>query len=500
MIPEELKVFADQKWRLNNLYKIINAQGREVQFVMNDAQEHLYDNKHTINAILKARQLGFSTFVDIYFLDCCLFIPNTSAGIIAQGLTEAEDLFRNKVRYAYDRIPDFLKEKLQALQNSARRLEFSNGSSITVGTSLRGGTMQKLHVSEYGKIAARYPEKAREIKTGALNTVHVGQEIFIESTAEGQQGEFYEIIQTAKKLKQLNAKLTPIDPKLHFFPWYDNKGYQLPNDVDNVIITREDADYFARIGVELSPAQKAWYVKKKEQQGEYMKREYPSTPDEAFEQSMEGAIYIKEMTHLRQNKRIGYFPHEPSQRVYTFWDLGKGSDYTAIWFFQHIGNEYRFIDYHESSNNGWSFYAQLLNSKPYVYAEHLLPHDGETTTAGKVMSNPKNDLLELGIRPIKIITRTKSVWDDIKGDCRAFLMRASFDETNCAVGIKHLDNYRKEWDDSRGCWKDKPRHDESSHCADAFRTGAMGFVGRIQELSNYDYAPSFAIAQDDYLD
>ena len=79
-------------------------------------------------------------------------------------------------------------------------------------------------------------------------------------------------------------------------------------------------------------------------------------------------------------------------------------------------------------------------------------------------------------------------------------MRASFDETNCAVGIKHLDNYRKEWDDSRGCWKDKPRHDESSHCADAFRTGAMGFVGRIQELSNYDYAPSFAIAQDDYLD
>ena len=51
-----------------------------------------------------------------------------------------------------------------------------------------------------------------------------------------------------------------------------------------------------------------------------------------------------------------------------------------------------------------------------------------------------------------------------------------------------------------GCWKDKPRHDESSHCADAFRTGGDGFVGRIQELSNYDYAPSFATAQDDYLD
>ena len=492
MLKPEHEVYTDQRWRLNNLYKIVDKEGQEITFEMNAAQEHFYANKHYYNVILKARQLGFSTFILIYILDCCLFQPNTSAGVIAQGLTEAEDLFRNKVKYAYDRFPDFLKEKITSQTNSARKLEFSNGSSITVGTSLRGGTFQKLHISEYGKIAARYPEKALEIKTGALNTVHAGQEIFVESTAEGQQGEFYAIVQIAQKLERRGAELSPLDPKLLFYPWHMDVNYVLPEAIDSAIITGDMEKYFNGLPVDLTPAQKSWYVKKYEQLDDYMKREFPSTPDEAFEQSMEGAIYQKQMMLVREKGQIGHYPHEPSKKVYTFWDLGKGRDYTSIWFFQHIGNEYRFIDYHESFNEGWNFYAKLLQAKPYVYEEHLLPHDGETTTAGKEMSNPKRDLQTLGVQPIRIIPRTKSVWHDIKGECRSFLTRCSFHEKTCHIGIKHLDNYRREWDDRLAVWKDKPRHDEASHGSDAFRTGAMGFKGRMQEIYYYDDAPQVA--------
>ena len=69
----------------------------------------------------------------------------------------------------------------------------SNNSSIRVGTSLRSGTLQYLHISEYGKLCAQFPEKAREVRTGALNTVQAGQVVFIESTAEGQEGHFFDL-------------------------------------------------------------------------------------------------------------------------------------------------------------------------------------------------------------------------------------------------------------------------------------------------------------------
>lgn len=482
------KRLGDQWWRLNNLYKIQDAHGQCVQFKPNWAQESLYRNLHYFNVVLKARQLGFSTFILIYLLDSCLFNSNQSAGVIADTRDNAEELFKNKVKFAYDNLPEFIKAKITSTTDSAKKLEFSNGSSIRVGTSLRGGTFQKLHISEYGKIAARYPEKAIEIKTGALNTVHAGQQIFIESTAEGQQGEFFDITERARKLNTLGKELTPLDPKFFFFPWFNHPDYKLSSaDADNTSVNADMSDYFKRLsnqGIDLSPGQKAWYVKKHEAMGDQMKREYPSTPEEAFEASLEGAYYTKQMTIVRRNKQITQVPHEPRKPVYTFWDIGKGRDDMAIWFFQHIGNQYRFINYHESSNEGWEYYQRLLASYPYNYVKHYWPHDGGQSVLTGTIKTHKELAQEFGIRPIKIVPRTNDVQADIMNKCRTVLPRCWFDEDNCSVGIKHLDSYRKEWDDKLGVWKDKPRHDQSSHCADAFRTFACGYEGRQEELTD----------------
>lgn len=182
----------DRRWRLNNLYWIKDAHGRRAKFRMNWAQAALFDDLHTLNLVLKARQLGMTTFIQLLMLDACLFAPNVAAGTVAHTLHDAEAIFREKVRYPYEQLPPGLRQAIPAVNASARELAFANGSRLRVGTSLRSGTFQYLHISEHGKICARYPDKAAEIRAGALNTVHPGQTIFIESTAEGREGDFFE--------------------------------------------------------------------------------------------------------------------------------------------------------------------------------------------------------------------------------------------------------------------------------------------------------------------
>ena len=410
-----------------------------------------------------------------YFLDACLFNSNHSAGIIAHTKTDAQDLFKNKIKFAYDSLPDWLKEERKATQDSSQSLVFSNNSSINVGTSLRSGTYQKLLVSEYGKLSAKYPEKAREIKTGALNTVDAGQQIFIESTAEGKTGEFFDLCETARKLKNQGRQLTTLDPRFHFYAWFNNPSYtMLEHEIKLVPIDAELRFYLDKLPVELSEGQMAWYAAKFATQGTDMRREFPSTPEEAFEGSLQGAYYTLEMTRLRQNQRIDHFPLNTSYPVYTGWDLGL-NDMMTIWFFQYIKGELYFIDYHESSNEGWDFYAKLLVQKGYIYAMHLWPHDGNKRIQAEEVTTSRQLAQTLGIRPIKVIPVTNSVANDIRNYCKPTLPMCYFDQENCAIGINHLDNYRKRWDKNTSMYKDEPLHDESSHGSDGFRTAARAF-------------------------
>lgn len=114
--------------------------------------------------------------------------------------------------------------------DNVRELQLSNGSSLRVGTSMRSSTLQYLHISEFGKICAQFPDKAREIVTGSLNALSAGQFVFLESTAEGREGYFYEMVKEAHKLKDSGKKLTPLDFKLHFFPWWAEKVYRIDSE------------------------------------------------------------------------------------------------------------------------------------------------------------------------------------------------------------------------------------------------------------------------------
>jgi hypothetical protein len=466
--------FADWRWRLNNLYYIANKVGHKELFRLNWAQERLFENMHFQNVILKARQLGFTTFIQMFMLDACLFNSNIRAGTIAHTLDDAKVIFRDKVKFPYDNLPDAMKGPTgRPIEfDNATELMLANNSSIRVGTSLRSGTLQYLHISEYGKICAKYPEKAREVRTGALNTVQSGQIVFVESTAEGQEGHFFDICEAAQTKQRTKAPLTPLDFKFHFFPWWENPEYEL--DPAGVVITDQFAKYFGRLkdehGIALNGRKQAWYVKKAETQLDDMKREFPSTAAEAFEASVEGAYFAEQMAKAEFDGRIGKFPLVSGVPVETAWDIGIG-DYTSIWLYQRVGARFRFVGYVQNSGEGLPYYVEDLKARNIAYSSHYWPHDGVVDEWGSGKSRIEQ-ARELGFKP-SIVPRM--LVDDGINAARTVLAHCEFDEAACSEGLKAMRSYRKDWDEERGVWKDKPRHDWASHGADAFRTFATQY-------------------------
>lgn len=467
------KRLADPRWRMNNLYWIVNKQGLKTLFRFNWAQEELYNSMWYCNLILKARQLGISTFVCLLFLDRCLFNSNVSAGIIAHTIEDAQQMFR-RVKIAYDSLPEDLKKLITADNDTSQMLKFSNGSSLRVGTSLRSSTFQYLHISEFGKLCSRYPEKAREVVTGSLNTLSAGQYCFIESTAEGRDGAFFDMVCRARALQESEDKLTQLDFRFFFFPWWRCPEYCLRNSVP---IPQEAEKYFSELeakGIGLYPYQKFWYVKKAETQNTDMMREYPSTPDEAFHTSLEGAYYSRQMLEVRKEKRIGHISHDPCALVHTSWDLGFG-DSTSIWFFQICGKELHFIEFYENSGEPLTFYLKLLQDRPYQYGCHLVPHD-----AGVHEYSTGHTRIEVARKLGFTFTQVPNISIDEGIDAvRHVLRRCWFDEEKCSSGVKILESYRRQWNENQGCWSSKPHHDQFSHGADSFRILSVG-LSRVE--------------------
>ena len=151
--------FLDPRWRLSNLYWITDKAGRAVRFVPNSAQLAFLDEIHTLNLILKARQLGFTTLCCLIYLDACVFTPHTRAGVIAHRLDDAKVIFRDKIKFPYDRLDEGIRASVPAVQDSVDTLTFGNNSSVRVSTSMRSGTLQYLTSRSSGRSVRRRPTR-----------------------------------------------------------------------------------------------------------------------------------------------------------------------------------------------------------------------------------------------------------------------------------------------------------------------------------------------------
>lgn len=497
---ELVERYGDQWTRLNSIYYVMDEAGSEVLFRPNEAQLQLYREMWYLNLTLKARQLGFSTFIELFILDTCLFNSNLRAAIIADTAPNAEHLFEDKIRFAYERLPDPIKQQLPARNDKVGELKFANNSQIRVTTNARSGTYQILHVSEYGKIAFYDPRKAREIKSGSFESVHTGQMIFVESTARGHTGYFKDMVTKAMRRHRSvwRRPLSRLEFKFHFFAWWQHPEYYLTADeAQYVAISKDFHEYFdlleQRYQMTLTRERRAWYVNKWENLEEDMYAEHPSTPEEAFKQPVEGAYWHKQMIRAEREGRITKVPYDPRLPVHTAWDLGK-NDTNAIWFFQAHGLTYRFIDYYENTDEPLQFYAKVLMERGYIYGTMYLPHDASVADYSREDKKSRAEILDDIMGPnVEVVTvpRVEDVNVAIQA-ARDVLPASYFDEDNCAQGLKTLWSFRREWDEKREAYKAAPFHDWASHGASAYMQFARGFEesappGRIKRRTSRDW-------------
>jgi phage terminase large subunit len=189
----------------------------------------------------------------------------------------------------------------------------------------------------------------------------------------------------------------------------------------------------------------------------------------SFEAAVQGAYYGADMKQAEAEDRIRTVPWERDIPVKTAWDLGIG-DSTAIWFAQMVNNEIRFIDYIENSGVGLDWYAREIKSRPYIYDQHICPHDVEHKELGTGKSR-KETLESLGL---VVDVAPKIPVDDGINAVRKILNRCWFDRDKCQQGIEALKQYRTEYDDKLKTYKNRPLHDWASHGADAMRYFAVG--------------------------
>jgi hypothetical protein len=211
----------------------------------------------------------------------------------------------------------------------------------------------------------------------------------------------------------------------------------------------------------------------------------------SFTAAIIGAYYGKLLGEAEEDDRITRVPYDPMYPVHTAWDLGI-NDSTAIWFAQIFrGGAVNVIDYYESSGVGLDHYADILTKKDYNYGDHLAPHDIEVRELGSGKSRLET-AYSLGIR-FKVVPKMK-VADGINA-ARMLLPKCYFDRDKTAEGLDMLRQYRQEWDDKKRSFRDAPRHDFTSHAADAFRYLAVGLENRTrmvkppQQVADNSYNP-----------
>ena len=193
-----------------------------------------------------------------------------------------------------------------------------------------------------------------------------------------------------------------------------------------------------------------------------------------------GSVYGKQLAQAHDEGRITKVPYDGSAPVYAALDLGV-SDSTAICFFQTVGQEIHFIDYYESSGEDLAHYINVLSNKPWEYRQIFLPHDAKARElqTGKTR---EEFFREHGYNNVTILRPSRFILgqDDINMTARPKFSRCWFDEEKCARLLECLAAYCYDYDEKNKILKDKPRHDWSSHAADAFLYSMVAETEQIE--------------------
>lgn len=474
----------DPVWRVCNLYKIKAAEGGKlVRFEPTPEQTEvihgIYRDGLTNILILKARQLGMSTVIDIIMADMAIWNEGFQGSIVDEDQKAAALKLKYKVKTAFESMPKKIKALFQVVNSNdsefAVRLKTATAedqiSTVFAGKNARGGTNNLLHVSEWGPIQHNDPPRSEEIMNGALPSAKAGIVVIETTWMGGKGGCLWEITERAMTTRP--EDMTKEDFTLLFFPWYTDPQYQtegnfgqIPAEVQKYFDEKEV--HLAAIGKphKFTPQQRLWYFKVALPKGSKRFAEFPTTLEECFMAPVPGAIYAELVDQARAEGRVIDFPWDRSTLVYTTWDLGSPTN-TRVLYWQFVGREIHCIDHDSGLDLGPVERVAHMRAKGYPYGGHFFPHDaGAKEKGGK---NFQEQMTDAGLPAISIIPQAVEIWTGINAAQQLF-PRMVFHKTRCKKLLESLSAYHTKEDKTLpGHQTSVPVHDWSSHDSDCLR-------------------------------
>lgn len=347
--------------------------------------------------------------------------PNSKYAYIAPTYKQAKNIAWDMLKHYSRPIPEI------KINESELKIDYPNGSRITLygadnPDSLRG-------MGLWGVVFDEYSQQPSNIFSEIVSPClldHQGYAIWI-GTPKGKN-EFYRLYEKGKNTDNWSSLLLRVEDTKLF------TEHQLAQERANM--TAE---------------------------------EYAQEYECSFEASIKGAYYIDEISRARLEGRITDCPYTAEQRVFTVCDIGVSQN-MAVGFYQKKDGKVRMIDFWEgASNTGLIDAIKAILEKPYVYARHFAPHD--ISQPDNMTGKSRVEVAQgLGINFERIeklgvaegINKGKLVWS-----------RLYVDKNKCQLWLDAISQYKREWDDKRGIFKDNPLHDWTSHSADVHRYMAL---------------------------
>ncbi len=224
------------------LLKVRTRTGELELLKANAAQRRFEERRGEHNIVLKARQMGLTTWAAARFFLKTITQPGTLTLEVAHTQESAEEIFRIVHRFQENLPEHLLRGGLRTSRANVRQIVFPELDSqyrvVSAGekSAGRGLTVQNLHCSEL----ARWPGNPKETLAGLRAALAPGGEVILESTPDGMGGCFHEEWQKAEETGMVR----------HFFPWWMEKRYR-GNAVDAATLIDEERELMKRHRLDL---------------------------------------------------------------------------------------------------------------------------------------------------------------------------------------------------------------------------------------------------------
>ena len=405
----------------------------KIPYKPRDLQGEMHESVKRLNVLVMHRRFGKTVWAVNHLIKHCLTceLPRPRVAFVAPTFTQAKRIAWDYVKYYAGVIPGV------SFNETELRVDFPNGGRVMLLSaenpdSLRGIYLDLCVFDEFGM---QNPRVWNEVVRPALSD-RQGGAVFLGTPAG--HNHFYDVLEQAKSETENGSD-----------QWF----YKVVKASESKLVKEE----------ELEAAKSMMTPEQYEQEFEC-----------SFTAAIIGAYYGKLLAEADEQNRVTKVPYDPAYPVHTAWDLGI-NDCTAIWFAQVFrGGAVHVIDYYENSGVGLDHYAEVLRRKDYHWGDHLAPHDIEVRELGSGKSRLET-AFTLGIR-FRVIPKMKIV-DGINA-ARMLLPKCYFDKEKTVEGLEMLRQYRQEFDEKRKVFRDHPRHDYTSHSADAFRYLAVGMENK----------------------